>query len=96
MARGFRSGSSLSVGVILLIIVAAMLFVPMILSRLNMRAGFVDIGESITVPGMSMGGNGRFGGPFLPCRGVSGQPCPSGTFCDGSVNSCTPIAVAGV
>ena len=98
MARGFRSGSGLSVGVILLIIVATMLFVPMILSRLNMRAGFVDIGESITVPGsgVSLSGNARFGSSVLPCRGVGGQPCPSGTFCDGAVNSCTPIAVAGV
>lgn len=91
MARGFRSGSSLSIGVILVIIVVAMLFVPMILSRLNMRAGFVDIGESITV-----GAERGRGGPFLPCRGVGGQPCPEGTFCDGSANSCTPIAVAGV
>jgi hypothetical protein len=95
MARGFRSTSSLSIGVILLIIVVSMIFIPMILSRLNMRAGFVDIGENINVPGAMAGERGR-GGPFLPCRGVSGQPCPEGTFCDGSANSCTPIAVAGV
>ena len=96
MARGMRSGAGLSVGVILLIIVAAMLFIPMLLSRFNMRAGFVDIGENIVVPGTVGGGGGFRLGQFLPCRGVGGQPCPEGTFCDGSANACTPIAVAGV
>jgi hypothetical protein len=93
MARGTRS---LSVGVILLIIVGAMLFIPMILSRFNMRAGFVDIGENIVIPGTVNGGGGFRLSQFLPCRGVGNQPCPSGTFCDGAANACTPIAVAGV
>jgi hypothetical protein len=89
-----RSKSGVSVTVLLVIIVVASVVLPMLLSRFNMRAGFVDIGESISVS--NQGSVRSRESQFLPCRGVNGAPCPEGTFCDGAVNSCTPIAMAGI
>lgn len=89
-----RTKSGVSVTVLLVLIVVAAVVLPMLLSRFNMRAGFVDIGESVSVAnqGLVLGRASQ----FLPCRGVNGQPCPEGTFCDGAVGGCTPIAVAGI
>ncbi len=93
-----RSKSGVSVTVLLVIIVVASVVLPMLLSRFNMRAGFVDIGESISVSNQGLVRSRE--SQFLPCRGVNGIPCPEGTFCDsGSPNDiprCTPIAVAGI
>ena len=89
-----RSKSGVSVTVLLVLIVVAAVVLPMLLSRFNMRAGFVDIGESISVGNQGLVRSRE--SQFLPCRGVNGQPCPEGTFCDGAVGSCTPIAVAGI
>ncbi len=91
-----RVGAGFGVGALLVIIVVAMIVLPMLLSRFKMRAGFVDIGESIMVP--STGGElvRQRGSEFLPCRGTGNQPCPEGTFCDGATGGCVPIAMAGV
>lgn len=89
-----RSKSGVSVTVLLVIIVVASVVLPMLLSRFNMRAGFVDIGESISVS--NQGSVRSRNSQFLPCRGVNATPCPEGTFCDGAVGSCTAIAVAGI
>ncbi len=93
-----RSKSGVSVTVLLVIIVVAAVVLPMLMSRFNMRAGFVDIGESVSVSnqGVVRGRESQ----FLPCRGINAQPCPEGTFCDsGSPDEsprCTPIAMAGI
>ncbi len=81
---------------LLFIIVAAIIVIPMIMSQLKLRAGFVDIGESITLPSAPKP-MANFGSQFLPCRSDgSGQPCPEGTFCDGSSKGCVRIAQPGV
>lgn len=94
MAR--RVGAGFGIGALLVIIVVAMVVLPMLLSRFKMRAGFVDIGETIAVP--SAGGEivRQRGSAFLPCRGTGNNPCPEGTFCDGASGGCVPIAMAGV
>ncbi len=94
MAR--RVGAGFGIGALLIIIVVAMIVLPMLLTRFKMRAGFVDIGETINVP--STGGEmvRQRGSAFLPCRGTGNNPCPEGTFCDGSSGGCVPIAMAGV
>ena len=92
MAR--RVGAGFGIGALFVIMLIALVVLPMLLSRFKMRAGFVDIGDSVT---MSSAGLVRErDSMFLPCRGVNGQPCPEGTFCDGATGSCTPIAMAGV
>lgn len=81
---------------LLLVMVGAIIVIPMIMSQLKLRAGFVDIGESISVPTPPKQ-MPNFGSQFLPCRSDgSGQPCPEGTFCDGSSKSCVRIAQPGV
>jgi hypothetical protein len=94
MAR--RVGAGFGIGALLIIIVVAMVVLPMLLTRFKMRAGFVDIGESITVPTPSSEVVRQRGSAFLPCRGTGNNPCPEGTFCDGSSGGCVPIAMAGV
>jgi hypothetical protein len=93
MFRLPKSGA-LSVTTLLIVIVLAAVFLPMITSRLGMNAGFVDIGTPVSVSNQGMVRERE--SQFLPCRGVGGQPCPEGTFCDGAVGACTPIAVAGI
>jgi hypothetical protein len=89
-------GSNLSVVTLLVIIVVAAIVLPMLLSRLGIRSGFVDIGEPIAVPPNPLAQVQSKGSMFLPCRNSGGQSCPEGTFCDGATNNCTPIAVAGI
>jgi hypothetical protein len=99
MFRLPKSGA-LSVTTLLIVIVLAAVLLPMITSRLGMHAGFVDIGAPISV--LNQGAIGESQSQFLPCRGVGGQPCPEGTFCDSGNPSlrappkCIPIAVAGI
>lgn len=81
-----RSKSGVSVTVLLVIIVVAAVVLPMLLSRFNMRAGFLDIGESISVS--NQGSVQECGSKMLPCRGVNSRPCPEGTFCDGGGCDC--------
>ena len=42
----FKKGRALPITTLLILAVVAMVVIPMILSRVGMRAGFVDIGES--------------------------------------------------
>jgi hypothetical protein len=92
MAR--RVGAGFGIGALFVIMLIALIVLPMLLSRFKMRAGFVDIGSSMTMSGAGLVRESE--SMFLPCRGVGGKPCPEGTFCDGATNACTPIAVAGV
>lgn len=95
MAR--RVGAGFGIGALVVIMLIALIVLPMLLSRFKLRAGFVDIGDSVT---MSSAGLVRESeSDMLPCRGVGGQPCPEGTFCGTDMNGrrlCIPIAVAGV
>ncbi len=76
---------------LLIVIVAAIIFVPMILSMTGMRAGFVDIGETINVPSAARRMD-YYNSHFLPCRSDSnGSPCPEGTFCDGASRGCVSV-----
>ena len=79
-----------SIGMIAIIVIA-IIAIPMILSFAGMRAGFVDIGESITVPSAPKA-DSYYNSAFLPCRsGTGGSPCPEGTFCDGATRGCVSI-----
>ncbi len=94
MAR--RVGAGFGIGALVVIMLIALVVLPMLLSRFKLRAGFVDIGESVSVQRSGMVRDHE--SMSLPCRGVNGQPCPEGTFCsfNGRENICVPIAVAGV
>ena len=89
MFRLPKSGA-LSVTTLLIVIVLAAVFLPMLTSRLGIQAGFVNIGEPVSVA--NQGAVRERESSMLPCRGVGGQPCPEGTFCDGAVGACTPVA----
>ena len=95
MFRLPKSGA-LSVTTLLIVIVLAAIFLPMITSRFGMHAGFVDIGTPVSVS--NQGRVGDYNSGVLPCRGIGDQPCPEGTFCNpsppGSNQPATCIPVA--
>ncbi len=91
-----KRGRALPITTLLIVVVAAMVVIPMLLSRFGMRAGFVDIGESITLPG-GMKPDAYYNSAFLPCRSDgSGKPCPEGSFCSGASRGCVQIAQPGI
>jgi hypothetical protein len=89
-------GRQVSTMTLLIILVGAAVLLPILLSRLSLRAGFVDIGEPIAVPSAAGSQIRARNSAFLPCRGTGSGPCPEGTFCDGATSNCTPIAMAGI
>jgi hypothetical protein len=93
--RFLSKGRAVSSLVMIAIIVVAIIALPVVLSFAGMRAGFVDIGESITLPSAPKA-DLYSNSEFLPCRSVNGSPCPEGTFCDGATKGCVNIAKAGV
>ncbi len=97
MARA-KVGAGFGIIGLLVIIVVAMVVLPMLLKNFKMRAGFVDIGETITLPSAGVESVRSRESALLPCRGTGGQPCPEGTFCsyDGDTSRCVPIAMAGI
>lgn len=93
--RFLSKGRAVSSLVMIAIIVVAIVALPIVLSFAGMRAGFIDIGESITIPSGTKP-DSYSNSSFLPCRSVNGTPCPEGTFCDGASKGCVNIAKAGV
>ncbi len=93
--RFLSKGRALSSFAMIAVIVLAIVALPVVLSFAGMRAGFVDIGESITIPSAPKA-DSYSNSMFLPCRSVNGTPCPEGTFCDGATKGCVNIAKAGV
>lgn len=93
--RILSKGRAVSSLVMIAIIVVAIVALPVVLSFAGMRAGFVDIGESIMVPGAAKA-DSYSNSMFLPCRSAAGTPCPEGTFCDGATKGCVNISKSGV
>jgi len=71
--RFFSKGRALSSFAMIAVIVIAIVALPVVLSFAGMRAGFVDIGESITIPG-GMKADAYSNSMFLPCRSAAGSP----------------------
>lgn len=91
-----KRGRALPIATLIIVAIAAMIVIPMIMSYFGMQAGFVDIGESITLPG-GMKPDAYYNSAFLPCRSDSGgKPCPEGSFCSGASRGCVQIAQPGV
>jgi hypothetical protein len=84
-------GRAVSSIAMIAIIVIAIIAIPLILSMAGMRSGFIDIGESITIPSAAKP-DSYYNSAFLPCRSAAGgTPCPEGTFCDGASRGCVAI-----
>jgi hypothetical protein len=58
----------------------------------DMATGPVDGRAEVTIPATlpKESSIGFYNSALSTCRGVYGQPCSEGSFCDGATNSCQP------